>query len=536
MGLFISLYLLVIFIFSGLGLHLGNRISYYLILILPFVLYFHSFTNKEKIGFPKKLTVLWFFFTFFELISTILSYDHELSIERLLLYIVGFFILVYFYNKKDYLKPYIRKTIISAALIFTAAFLFKDVLMKYVQIFDVNQLFNFYFPLVRGNNHLGIWLGMTILILLSEKRLILLTIFAPFFIFAYSRSAYLGVFVAITILLVNKFRGFIFKENKIILYCLFILVSIIFILGIAIFVPRNDFLSDRPEYYKIAIKGFNDKPLFGNGPGNYVYLSRKYAAISNGVFGTSSHNIFLDILSGSGLFAFVFFCLILVQIIKNNHRNHDYAVFVFLLTVAMASYIYVMPTYMLLFFIYAGLSFKDETCVRSGVLHNAIITTIFLIAIYMAFSEALFIRENYIKSLSLYPFRKDAYEAMIMQISPLEKSAKYVGLIKYKKHFPYNFEQLNFSANIYSRMGDYKKALTDYLEIYRNKSGFSSKIVKEIMWLYITLGEPTKGYYFAKNFIRTVFNDKYNYEHIINDTYDLCIYVNKHYLDKGACF
>jgi hypothetical protein len=363
-----------------------------------------------------------------------------------------------------------------------------------------------------------------------------MSIFIPFFVFAYSRSAYLGVFVAGLALLSDRLQGLFNNKRRVVLYGLFTLATIVFIFGVAILVPRNDFLSDRPDFYKEAIMGFNDKPLFGYGSGNFTHISRKYVAVSNGVFASNSHNMFLDILSGSGIFAFVFFCLFIVSILKSARNNRNFAVFVFLLTVATASYIFVMPTFMLLFFIYAGLTHKTDSFIKVDILNKFMVTVVFVVAIYIAYSEALYLKGAFAKSLSLYPFRKDAHESMIMQSHLLDKNAKYEGLESYKKYFPENFEQLNFSANVYKRMGDSKKALNDFMAIYENGSGFGPKIVRQINSQYILIGDPISGYYFAKNFINTVLSDHNKYGHMVNDTYDLCIYVNKHYLDKAVCF
>lgn len=535
MGFFVSFYLLSIFLLSGLALRYGDRISFYLILMLPFFLYLHSFIKKERLRFPRQLTILWIGFSIFDFISTVLSYDHELSIERFLLYQIGFLTLIYFYNKKQMLTPAMNNVIVFSALVFTAASIFRDRIMAAVSIFDVNQIFNFYFPLIKGNNHLGIWLGMAIIVLLNMGNPLLLMAFIPFFLSAYSRSAYLGLFVALVAMYFSRFKKFI--SGKVFIPYVFVgLATVIFVFAVGIFVDRDDFLSDRPEYYNEAIMGFLDRPLIGYGPGNFTSISRKYATVSKGVFASNSHNLLLDILSGSGIFAFIFFCLFVFLILKNGKKNRNLPVFLFLLTVAVASYIFVMPSYMLLFFMFAGLSYEDNSFINISGLGEAATVAIFVTAVYLGTSEALYLKGDFEKSLSLYPFRKGVYESMIMQISPIDLKAKYVMVNRYKEYFPGNFEQIFFSADTYERMGDNKKALEDYMDLYDNGSGFNPYIVKRITSINIKLGNPVRGYYFAKDFINRVLGNHKIYGHMVNDTYDLCSYINKYYLDKGVCF
>ena len=530
MKVFITLYLSVIFFTSGLAVRYGDRISYYVILLLPFFIYLQAFLKKEKIIFPKKLTLVWFGFSLFDLIATVLSLDHQFSIERFLLYQSAFLICVYFINKKNQLKDVVDKIIIWFAVIFTIAFIFKDKILSSVYYIDVNQAYNFFFPVYPNNNHLGIWLGMTIVLLFIQRKFIFVMVLAPFFLLSYSRSAYIGLFVTVLPAL------FLIKKWKKLLWNILILSFIVFILSVAIFVPRGELLSGRGFYFREALMGFADRPLFGYGPGNFTAISRNYAAASRGTFGSVAHNIFLDILSGSGIFAFAFFSPFIFLILKKSRKTIHYPLLIFLLSCFMITYIYAMPAVLILFFILAGLVYEEREQLKLNHFGIVFAAMIFIAATYLGYSEALYLKGDQARSLQIYPFRKEAYEEYMSQIPPDNKAEAYKYINMYKKNFPGVFEQLNYSANTYKRIGDYERSLEDFMTIYKNGTGFNPAIAREIHLLYLLMDDPVSSYRFSMGFVRKILSDPAKYPQMVSETQNLCIYFNKFFLDKGSCF
>lgn len=530
MSIFLWAYLSLIFLMSGLAVNYGNRVAFYFVLLLPFFLNLLFLFRKEKVFFPRKLTLIWFGFSLFDLISTILSSDKQLSIERFLLYQSLYLTAVYVYNKKTTFKPLIEKLIIIFSIIFTLAFVFKDAILKYPIYFDLEELFNFFHPAIKNNNHLGIWLGMVTILFISWKKIIPLIIFLPFFLISYSRTAFAGLFF------VQWLRFYSLKKKHSLLLPIMIVMVIVFVLAVAILVPRDDVLSDRVYLYKEAILGFVDKPFFGYGSGNFTVASLKRSLESNGVANNNSHNIFLDVLSESGIFAFVFFVWFIYLILKKSNKSIDKSIFIYLLISATLSYINKMPAFMLLFFIFIGLSYEEK---KSISLKRIIVFWVIILSftsLYLGYSELLYYREDYEKSLKMYPYRKEVYEKLVSQIiyADSEMTTKYLDL--YGKFFPGIFKQIIFSADTYKSLGDYNKALNNYVSLYKNGQGFNPDIVRNIHYLYLEADRPIRSYYFTKGFIHKVMSEPKRYRVIFDDTYELCIYINTFFLDKPACF
>lgn len=186
-----------------------------------------------------------------------------------------------------------------------------------------------------SHNHLGDFLVLPMLISLyylfkkrELKYLPVLLLFFLFFIFSYSRSAYLSFSLTASIFLLrwfltggNKLKKAVpvaFASLGIILVLLFSVITV-FESGYVTFLnPLHQelvnryglrfkhFGANRPEYIKTAIKSIEEKPFFGVGPGNFRYASIKYSSIPN--YTThSSHNIFLDVLTEYGFFIFLLF-------------------------------------------------------------------------------------------------------------------------------------------------------------------------------------------------------------------------------------
>ena len=537
MSLLVFVYLLVLFVFSGLSIRLGDRIGFYMVLFFPLFLFFSAYSINKKLSIPKKLGVAWFAFSIFDLIATYFSPNRELSIERFLIYQASFLAGIGFYSLKQKINNSLDAGIKWSAVIFVLAFLFKDYLLSSVRLIDTNQAFNFFYPYYPDNNHLGIWLGLVLIYLFANKKYFNTIVYLPFFILSLSRSAFVALY---GVMVINLMQGKAYTVNSLIkskkrFWILLIVVSTLFLVGVAIFIPRNTLIGHRDKYIEVALRGFRESPLIGIGPGNYVYISRQYSALTKGTFGTSSHNIFTDILSGSGIFAFVWFCVFFYLAVRHRQNNRYFNSFIYLFLCFMMTYIYLMPVMMLLFMSYLGLSYQEEENYNIPPIIPLTSIAIFLVGICLLFSEVLYLRENYEQSLKIYPYRNNAYQEMISQIPYDQKEELLTKLETYKKHFPDSFDQLNYSANIYSRMGEYEKALADYKKLYREGTGFNVYFAKEISQLYLKLNDPVAAYRFSINFIREVFDNPDKYGHMTYNVKLFCIDTYKFFLNKSEC-
>lgn len=186
-----------------------------------------------------------------------------------------------------------------------------------------------------SHNHLGDFLLLPLFICLynlknNQNRLtnsLLLIFFFPFFILSYSRSAYLSFTVVFVLFLINwlwNIKKSIIKKSVLLLTggALVSLTATFFIATVFEFkrtpifgsvnktltthfgLKFKHFGANRLEYANTALQSIKEKPLFGVGPGNFVYASEKYSNIPN--YRThSSHNIFLDIWVEYGSIVFI---------------------------------------------------------------------------------------------------------------------------------------------------------------------------------------------------------------------------------------
>jgi len=516
-GFLISL----IFIVDGLNLWGGKEVVYYLILFLPFLLYLYGYIKKKKLFSPKKLIYLWAGFSLFSLISVIFSLDLHVSFEQFLLYQSLFLITVYFWNDKENLSKLIEFVINYLSLFFILAFIFKDQILK-LNIISSNDNVNLFFPVIGGHNHLGDFLGLAIISSFIKKKYYLIIFFAVFFIISFSRSSYLALFIAFSALIFLKKIPINFKQGSI-LISLILIVFFAFTFSTREFRPNNFpfkkilmnfnlgqkiFTGHRDKFFLSALLGFKDKPFFGYGMGNYIQISKKYASLFGGIKSDISHNLFLDILSGNGIFAFIFFMAFICLILKKGEKNLNFYLIIYLLINFSFDYTYTSNSLLLLFFLLLASIYKDNSILNVKKLYSLGLIIIFLPAIFMIISQIFFNKKNYRSSISFYPLKKEAYRELINSEVNNNKKLTEQYLKMYQQRFPSNLDQLYISAQTYEIMKDYKSSLVYYKKLYDEGYGFNRKNVLKIYVLYKNLKNSKMAYSAVKDFITKVKKEK----------------------------
>jgi len=229
---------------------------------------------------------------------------------------------------------------IGGALAITSFFLlfFPEISQK---IPAINLLFATY-----GHNHLG-----TLLILLAplggyiyirEKKNIYLVLSVFFYLSLFLSFGRILIFLAIIQALI--FSIFLLKNKKIGKETSFIFRSIFYsgvlILGSFLIVSRLDECSSllskvpyqekickndpgpnvRYYYWSQAILSIKENPVFGSGVGTFEFSSYKFRQVSD-LWSKYVHNDFLQTFSDSGIFAGLFFLLIMFFILKEVGFN-----------------------------------------------------------------------------------------------------------------------------------------------------------------------------------------------------------------------
>jgi O-antigen ligase len=178
--------------------------------------------------------------------------------------------------------------------------------------------------------------------------LIHILIFTPFFLAAYSRSAYLAVVLVLGMIIwENRFR---IQLNK---WLIGTSVSFVLVASLLFFAITDEAkqipvlslvhenLKDRGdlkyksidgrrwEYLGVSLKAFKESP-FGVGTGNYIEVSKKFLVYKYKT--DTAHNIFLEILVENGVLALIFFILFIYEFFRNSIRNvYHYLSFVMLI-------------------------------------------------------------------------------------------------------------------------------------------------------------------------------------------------------------
>ena len=421
-------FLLAAFLFEGLGINNGREVAYNLILLMPFFLFFPRiiFKSGRKIVFPLKFSALWLLFIVFSLISSVFSVNLQNSFQNLFLYIALFLVFIFVFNYKDLVRGLIIPLIFGLSFIFSVFSLFSVFFIQENSIFSVpitlsRETYQFIYSNWSHNN-LGDFLLLTLIIIIFRlvrqrfkfENLLLFLFFIPFFIFAYSRSAYLDLALVILLIFYLLFRQVKLKLRSSLLFALCSLLLVIALAILIFAVPTNtnkpaalntlnaalqqkfdlnagkQFFAYRNYYITEGLFSLANNPLFGVGPGNFGYASGKYM-ISPIYYSDTGHNLFFDIFVGNGLLAGAFFLLLFLQVFhsmwdqlfglrssvlgsKEKHNslflnhNSENEIFIFIFTAMflsfMTNYTFNIYSYFLLFFVIMGLIYEEPSTIK----------------------------------------------------------------------------------------------------------------------------------------------------------------------------
>ncbi len=534
----ISIFLCLIFFFEGLGLKYGQGITFFIIIFTPVLLFYKS----KKIYFPKKITILYLIFLFLSLLSTITSVNTRVSFEFWLILSASFFFLVYSFNNQDAIKKIlpIILLLLSFLLIISSIFIIK------ITTNPQTVGYQLVYPTFSSHNHLGDFLILSILILVylifkakktSFKILCLLALLLslPFFIFSFSRSAYISLLLCFPVLLYFILKG----KNKIYIF----LTTLILTLGIIfLFISTTQnikisqsfqnifskqyFLQDKPitgareSYLNEAFYSILNRPIFGVGPGNFIFASNQYADNAS-LIASSSHNIFVDILVENGIIAGALFLIIIILLFKNSKLELTTILAVALLINFQTDYTYkIMPVFILFFILIgASLQHKDTLEIRSKILLGSILLSIFGILILLS---NFFINYSLL-SLSLYPLNEAA------NLKLLTTSRDNDLLIKiYRFNLKEDRIAMENLAQYYEKVGNidmaiyyYQKEFTIYTWDFR-----PAKKAYSLLLAYKKRGDANKYISRVFKLISEKKNKKNDKTHLFKNSFDFCVRIN----------
>jgi len=343
---------LLVFFFVAEGLGIGRDFLPFFYYTVP-LLFFYPFVFKNA-GFllPKKLTVFFLVFVLFSFVSSFFSFDKEKSLIQLAFFVSSYLIFLFFHNRVDLGKKYIRKTVFFGSVIFLFFFLLSFFIPEAKNIQkDGYQLTRSIFGY---HNHLGDFLGLVLIFLLHQQSggLLMFIVFLPFFLLSYSKSSYLALLAVFVFIFFKSVRKTLFLW-------LTMLMVIVFALSLSYGFQKNHAvgsilrffhqkdevfikspLSERDTYLKQIMTGFFEKPIFGYGPGNFAVVSYRNR-IAPEDFTETSHNIFLEILIETGIIGLAgYLAFLIAAFVDFKKKSVYFFLFLYLLFNFQTNYIY----------------------------------------------------------------------------------------------------------------------------------------------------------------------------------------------------
>jgi O-antigen ligase len=424
------------------------ELSSFIVILTPFFLFLLSKIEKKKIDIPLKETVIYLIFLVFSVFSTFFAIDKEIAIKSLLVYISGYFFFIFSFNHSESLGNYFKKFLIVISIFSCSIFVLNNVFHLSLFKEHISLFYNY------GHYQIG---NLLVLGLLSIFPKPLSLLFFIFIIFSYSRSA------NIALMTILAFRLFKNKFNKKILLMggIILVISLIFIIFKSnyLYQTSNQFVSGRNVYFSYALSSIKEHPLFGIGPGNFVYAVLKNQ-VNSGEFTYQADNVILQVLSENGILAGIFFIVFILLLLYKHKKGTNFFLFLSLTLMFMSDLSYIFNSFLLLWFILAGLILDSKKKIEINIFFPVII--IFIFTQIILFGQIALKQGLWRQSLFIFPLQKNAYKTAIVEniIHKNKQQANYF-LQKYHYFFGESVAIL-YEIDYYNALGEKSKMITLY--------------------------------------------------------------------------
>jgi len=468
------------FFLEGLGLTRQQDI--FGLIYCGITIFFMFLSLKKKIVFPIFFSILYIVFLIFSLISSLnFSLDKEISFSWWLFYLSCFLIFIFFYNFKEIGKNIVNKIIFYLIPIFIILFLLKKNLSQLFFIKNLplseNNLFFDYNPL---HNHLGVIVGLFILFFIWKfikenkiKNIILALILFPILLFSYNRSAILAFLITLIPLIIFFSRN---KAKTTIVIIFLFIVGLSFLMLSSGYQPKiikfsqiqtKGIFGSREIYWKQGVQSFLEKPIFGIGYGNFGYASYKYQQGYDQWIDNAA-NIFLEILTGGGIFAFIPFVIIIGLIFLSALRSKSIysLLFIFLFTNFQTDFSYRNYSLFVFFIILAAIIYQEKKEEKEKKIFISLVLILSTLLLLLITSNYFFFKGKSSLAQKIFPLNKKTYSLLIKEKlnhkdnKSAIKMSNLLGFIS-----PLNCERLVTAGKLYETLGDKKQALKNYKQI-----------------------------------------------------------------------
>jgi len=516
------IFLLIPSLAEGLGLGVDRRISLLYFSTIASFLYIYLLFLPKPIKMPLKAGILYLLFLFFSIVSALFfSLDKQVSFELFLLYYSSFLFFIFFYNQKKVISHFIYYLPVVLGTCFS--------LYSYILPFFKQNGFNFLLPIGEkqfifawygGHNHLGDYLGLLIIVLLSycfKKKWVFffVSIFFYILIVSFSRSAYMALFFVGTFMLFQERK----RLSSLFLFIFLLISSFILFMTYLVsmqqpstspfyqvqsyinsslhFSPR-DLISGRDLYMKQAILSIQKNPLFGIGGGNFIIASQNN--IINNNYSDSAHNVFLELATEQGILATACFLLFSILITKRVFQSPSISgfLFLYLLLNFQTDYIYQIYSIFLFWIILSSVAYseKEEISIPTTVVGLSYLLPLVVLTCIMT-SGLLVKMHRYEGAIGWYSLNKAAYNNSIKEAG--KKSPEFIK--KMRQLAPYDRNFIIIAADYLIRQGSKKEALRYYESVYETNHLCSFYFIKKIYMLKKELQSQYDADFFLRNVV-----------------------------------
>jgi len=509
-------------IVEGFGLSFSRSLVLLPIIGFPFFLFF--FNKEDRIKIPKQSLFFLGFFVF-SVVSLFFSINVERSIYLIFFDMSLFLLFIYAFNN----QANVKKDILLLIFITSIFYIFGSFILLFLfpnsWILEGNRLNLLYKP-IYDHKTIGdfLLLGTVAFFYLGfiKKKVVYIPLFFivfPVFVVSFSRTALVAfIFMIVSLLIYHRKDVSLRSIRAIALHCVFGIAGLLCITAnshdkiVLILQERlknTFFFLDKPlfsshdSFIQAAIKGIQQFPLFGVGPGNYELLSGRFTSIY--LWSNTSFNYFLDLISERGIIAFIFFLLFLISLFIRMKKNHVYFVLCATLFISFQGFsLYTFYFVMILFFLILGVSLDENTDVLFA--SKRVILAIgaggILFVNILSMNTILNNESMYGQAITMFPFANMQYQNAINQDILFGRRENALHLLRqYERYFSGDYQTLEYIADKYAQYPFYdkKKALSYYEKAFTWNSFFGDTYMR-IERIY-TLKKEVEGSKSAEKFI-----------------------------------
>ncbi|MPM43108.1 hypothetical protein SDC9_89781 [bioreactor metagenome] len=401
----------ILFLFPIFGKIIDFNESIFFYSLPPILIFYVIFIKKESFRFRLKQFIFLLFITISYSISYLFSKNFGSSYYFIFIFF-NCFLMVLVSIKTISPKNFETGLLFSAA-IFSIVFL-----LNKIHLFGINTsvLNDNFIKQIYGHSYLADIIVLTFPFLIFKTgqkistnqkylNLILIILFIAVLVITNSRSGIIATTIGIIALKSTN------KVQKIIKLLVTTLLLIFLIISTT---PKyqNKFnktiIGDRDKYWSIALKGFLDSPLIGNGPNTFSLIRRQKQ--DEPVITSVTHSSIFTFLCENGLlFTIPFFILIIYGLLESKKNNNVF----FATSIIAISHslldptwnspgIFIISLYLIFYYLYFSKKLKNKKNISPIILGLTIFCSIFFV--FDTISNQLLIKHRYESSLIFNPF------------------------------------------------------------------------------------------------------------------------------------